>query len=343
MRFAFLFPLAAIALSQSSVDKAVELASQGKLEQAEVILAELERAAPQDPDIEYRFGLVLLKRGKLDQARQRLELAARLNPQSPFVWRALGLLHDTLGKAEAARNDLSAAVKDLQAAIRLDPEHCPYYLDLSQLFLDHDTPEPAEIVLGKAVQRCAGNADVERMLGLAYYAQGKNQQALDAFLSAIDASPDEESSYATLQVLLTDAQPRLPELIEKLRKFSERHPESPIGHYLLALVLPSDSARLLQQAIRVAPDFWPAWFELAKLEKTQEKWPEAAAALKKTVALQPNYAPAHYLLAEYYNQTGDRARAVEERELHHKLLNDQRLAAEKQRAQTPRLAYTVEP
>ena len=51
------------------------------------------------------------------------------------------------------------------------------------------------------MQRCAGNADVERMLGLAYYAQGKNQQALDAFLSAIDASPDEESFYATLQVL----------------------------------------------------------------------------------------------------------------------------------------------
>ena len=95
-------------------------------------------------------------------------------------------------------------------------------------------------------------------------------------------------------------------------------------------------------AIRVAPGFWPAYFELHKLLKAQERWDEAAAALEKTVALNASYAPAHYALAEYYSRKGDRARAAQERELHHKLLAQQRKAEEEHRAQAPRLAFTVE-
>jgi tetratricopeptide (TPR) repeat protein len=257
------------------------------------------------------------------------------------VWSALGLLHDTLAKVEA-RNDAPSAVRKFQEAIRLDPGHAPYYVDLAQLFLDHDTPEPAEIVLKNAARRFPRDAGVLRLLGLAEYAQGKTQEALDAFLRAIDADPDAESAYASLQVLLPDAQPRLPEVTAKLRSFSERHPESPVGPFLLALIEPEKSESLLRTAIRVAPGFWPAYFELHKFLKVHERWNEAAAALEKTVALNAGYAPAHYALAEYYTRKGDRVRAAQERELHHKLLAEERKAEEEHRAQAPRLAFTVE-
>jgi superkiller protein 3 len=184
---------------------------------------------------------------------------------------------------------------------------------------------------------------VLRLLGLADYAQGKNQDALDAFLQAIDVDPDSESGYASLQVLLPDAQQRLPEITPRLRTFSERHPESPIGPFLMALVEPAQAERLLQRAIRAAPGFWPAYFELHKVRKGQERWDEAAAALQKTIELNADYAPAHYALAEYYNRKGERARAAQERELHHKLLSEQRKAEEQRRARAPRLAYSVEP
>ena len=76
-----------------------------------------------------------------------------------------------------------------------------------------------------------------------------------------------------------------------------------------------------------APTFWPAYFELYKLLKDREQWDQAALALEKTAELNPDYAPAHYALAEYYSRKGDRARAAHERELHHKLLADQRTAS----------------
>jgi tetratricopeptide (TPR) repeat protein len=168
------------------------------------------------------------------------------------------------------------------------------------------------------------------------------QEALDVFLKAIDADPDIESAYASLEVLLPDAGQRAPEIIAKLRRFSERHPESPIGPFLLALIEPEKSEVMLRQAIRVAPGFWPAYFELHKVLKAREQWEEAAAALEKTAELNADYAPAHYALAEYYNRKGDRVRAARERELHHKLLDDQRKAEEQHRAQVPRLSFTVD-
>jgi tetratricopeptide (TPR) repeat protein len=324
-----------------TVDKAMQLVSAGKLAEAESMLLDLEKSDPRNPEIEYRFGLVLLKEGKLDDARRRLESAAKLDPKYPFVWSALGLLHESLAKV-ATRSDAPAAVREFQEAIRLDPSRTIYYLELAQLFLDHDTAEPAELVLKNAMRRFRANAEVLRMLGLANYAQGKTQEALDAFLKAIDADPDAESAYASLEVLLPDAQQRLPEIIAKLRKFTMRHPESPIGPFLLALTVPDQSEALLRDAIRVAPAFWPAYFELHKLLKAEEKWDEAAAALEKTAELNPGHAPTHYALAEYYNRKGDRARAAQERELHHKLLADQRKAEEQHRSQAPRLVYTVE-
>ena len=339
--FVLLTFAAAQAAEQVSIGKAMELVAAGKLDQASAMLLDLEKAEPRNAEVAYRFGLVLIKQGKLEDARRRLESAAKLDPKFPFVWSALGLLHDSLAKA-AARNDAPAAAKEFQEAIRLDPTRASYYLQLAQLFLDHDTSEPAEIVLKNAARRFPNNADVLRLLGLADYAQGKTQEALDAFLKAIDADPDAESAYASLQVLLPDAQPRLPEIMAKLRKFSERHPESPIGPFLLALVEPQKAEALLRTAVRAAPGFWPAYFELYKLLNAQERSDEAAAALQRTVELNADYAPAHYALAEYYNRKGDRARAAQERELHHKLLADQRTAEEQRRARAPRLAYTVD-
>ena len=49
----------------------MQLVSTGKLAEAESMLLDLEKADPRNPQVEYRFGLVLLKEGKLEEARLR--------------------------------------------------------------------------------------------------------------------------------------------------------------------------------------------------------------------------------------------------------------------------------
>jgi tetratricopeptide (TPR) repeat protein len=269
-------------------------------------------------------------------AQQALDLAKKGVAGSD-----LPVFHNLLGKAYELNRDAASAAAELQQAVRLEPNQAGYYFDLAQLFLDHNMLEPAELVMLEAVRRFPDNAEALRLLGLARYGLGKNEEALDSFLKAIDAAPDSETAYASLETLLPSAGPRIAEIIPRLRRLAGTNPGSPLGPYLLALVVPEESEELLRKAIGAAPDFWPAWFELHKPLKAREKWEEAAAALRKTITLKKDYAPAHYALAEYYMRTGDRAGAARERELHHKLLAAQRAADEKRRADAPRLPYTL--
>jgi tetratricopeptide (TPR) repeat protein len=263
-----------------------------------------------------------------------------------LAWKALAasdlaVFHHLAGKAHDLNRNPAAAADELQQAVRLDPNQAEYYLDLAQLFLNHNTPEPAELVLEHAARRFPKHPEVLRLLGVAKYGLGKTEEALDAFLQAIDGAPQGEAAYASLETLLPAAGSRLGEVSSRLRAFCKTNPKSPLGPYLLSLVTPGEAEELLRQALRAAPDFWPAWFELHRLLKVQDRWEEAAAALRRTVELKPDHAPAHYALAEYYSRAGDRVRAGQERETHAKLLAEQRAAAEKRRAEAPRLAYTL--
>jgi tetratricopeptide (TPR) repeat protein len=320
----------------------MKLVSLGRLDQAETMLRELERAAPGEFEIQYRLGLVLLRQGKLEDARPRLELARKLQPDVPVARAALALLHSSLGRTAAANGDAPAAAREFQQAIQIDPSRPVYCLELAQLLLDHETPEPAELILRNAAARFPVNGEVLRMLALAIFAQGRSREALEAFLKVIDLAPELESSYASLEVLLPDAGPRLPEVAARLRKFVRNHPESPLGPYLLALITPEKAEPLLRQAIAADANFWPAYFELHKLLQANGKDDEAGAALVKVVELNPEFAPAHYALAEYYMKKGDRASSVRERELHHRLMTMRRDAEAEHRVRAPRLAFTVE-
>ncbi len=141
---------------------------------------------------------------------------------------------------------------------------------------------------------------------------------------------------------------RLPEIIERLRGFSERNPSDPVGYFLRARALQIQSSgeaaeirALLEKAIAAAPEFWPAHFELHKLLLEAGDTEGAARALEKTVALNSNYAPAHYSLARIYARLGNREAARKARERHHALATGQREAAEQRREESPTLPYTI--
>src|SRR5262249_20334791 len=153
------------------------------------------------------------------------------------------------------------------------------------------------LVLQNAAARFPRNAGLLRLLGLARYAQGKYAPALDAFLQAIDADPDSETGYASLEVLLPEAGTRLAEVVAKLRTYADKHPESPLGPYLLALAGAPDRTELLRKSIQAAPNFWPAHFELFKQLRNDGKRDEALVELRQTISFQPDFAPAHYAMA----------------------------------------------
>jgi len=297
------------------------------------------RANPKDRLALLRAAEYHLRANEAEAAIRLAEEVAAASPSAPA--------QSILGKAYRLQRDPPKAVAALQEAIRLDPAQPAYVADLAQLFLDHNTPEPARMLLEQAVPRFPEDVELWRMLGLACYAVGNTERALDEFLRVTEMEPDSALSYAALESLLPDAGNRLDLVVGKFRAFAERHPKNPVAHYLLAMgVATRDGASaeteaLLRRAIATEPGFWPAWFELHTVLKAQDRFDEAAKALEQTLKLNPDHAAAHYSLAQIYARLEDTARAAEHRQKHHQLVLRDREETDRKRREMPRLAYEV--
>lgn len=253
------------------------------------------------------------------------------------------------GDVQREKKAVAKAVEAYQNAIRVAPGEQQAYYKLATLFLDHRTPQPAVSILTAAASKFEKEAEYQRLLGLAWYQIGETQKAIDAFLLASDLAPESDVGYASLETLLGDAGPRLPEIITRLRRFQERRPESPVGHFLLGRARQLDGASpaevegLFEKAVEVNSQFWPAYYELGQLLGSSGRIDDALKALLRSVALNRAYAPAHYALARLYAAKGDRTRAVAHRKTHHELARAEEEATQRARAAAPALLYRVEP
>lgn len=369
----------ALAAADAEFSRAMQLAADGRFAEAEESLRALEIAQPKAFEVRYRLGLILLRQEKVKEAAQRFEAAVALAPASAIAWvglaqarlkslqpgpaleaagharklaaneptalRALAIFYVEAGKSHRISKQPAQAVDAYQNAIRLAPDRQEAYFELAALLLDHRTPQPAVAVLDSAAARFPKEPEFRRLLGLAHYQLGNIAQAIDAFFAVADLDPDSEVGYASLETLLPDAGPKLPEIIQRFRTFRTRQPATPVGHYLLARALTVTGAPiaevepLLRQAVQVDSTFWPAHYELAQQLETEGKLEEAVRAVTEAVRLNPQYAPGHFVLARLHARMGDRNRAIEHRKIHSDLLARQRDLAARARAESPALRY----
>jgi tetratricopeptide (TPR) repeat protein len=361
-------PLVWLSLAQARLETAQR---QPAMEAA----AEALRLAPEEPVVARALAMFFAQAGEFAKAaeqelrwaraangdRQALERAAgyylRANQPDPAIMVAREMeskgpsapAQNILAQAYRLKREPAKAVAAFEEAIRLEPAKPALYAELAQLFLDHNTPEPARIVLEEAVRRFPQDVELRRLLGLACYAVGNTERALDEFIRVIEMEPDSALSYAALETLLPDSGNRLGVLVEKLRGFAKCHPDNALAHYLLALGIATgggptaETEALLRKAIEAQPSFWPAWFELHKILKGNERLEEAARALEQTLKLNPDHAPAHYSLAQVYLRLGDADRAARHRQRHHQLVLKDREETDRRRNDMPRLAYEIKP
>jgi tetratricopeptide (TPR) repeat protein len=298
----------------------------------------------QDPDAEFRRGVLLLKNKQNKEAVEALRNAVRLAPANPFVRMGLTDAYLREGSRAAALEQLRQAeanagrsipawkgIADLHARmgggagqihavetlVGLAPAEPDHRRILVSLLLDARQSVRALAAADAALLKLTGDAELLRLRGLALYALGRKTEAIGAFLAAMDKAPDEEAMLASAETLIADAGEMLPALAARFRRFHGRHPNRPVPAYLLALVTePAEKERLLRAAIASDSRFWPAWFELSKILATPA---ERKHALETTIALAPNHEAAHFALAQLFLELGDREKARLHRAEHHRL------------------------
>jgi len=154
----------ALALTQSDVERALALASLGKLYRDEKrypeSLAAVDRAlalAPRLVGAHNNRALTLVDMGRGKEAEDELATALRLDPASAAT-------HNDLGYVRFVQRDVAGAQQEYLAAIRLDPDYARAYSNLGTTYLWAGQPDRAADAYQRALRIEPGLADAARGL-----------------------------------------------------------------------------------------------------------------------------------------------------------------------------------
>jgi tetratricopeptide (TPR) repeat protein len=210
--------------------RAMNLAAQGRFTEAEQALRALEKQHPNEFEVRYRFGLVLLRQGKSQEAAERFEAATKQSPDSALAW--LGLAQARL-RLQQRKTALEAAARAAQLAKAEPPlwrALAIFYSDAGEFaraaeFEERWSRSPGSdpdsrlrlcrlrvrAADGKqAAAACLAaiegrdSAELQQLLGDAHRLAGNPREAVGAYQRAIQLDPAEAGGYLRLGALFLD-------------------------------------------------------------------------------------------------------------------------------------------
>ena len=287
------------------------MASFGAYSQALSMFENAATDSPKSYDAHYNVAVVRLEHfqnpaGALQAAEKALKI------------KDTGELEDLLGDIREAQSQYVDALKHYQEAAHLDPNDDKYAYDLGAELIAHQNYEVARTIFHAAQERFPRSARIQLGAGTAEFLRGKTDVAVDAFLKAVELSPDYEPVYLFLGEAFSFSENRSVEAVAKLKEFAGKKPQS-FGaqfYYGAALVkdlqsgLNSDAEEAafssLNRAATLQPKDARVYYQLGELYRLKRQYAGAAEQFEKSIALDPNYPEPLYKLAQVYQRMGRR-------------------------------------
>ena len=162
------------------------------------------------------LGLLLMARGDYDRALELFRKASKLAP-------GLDVPYFNMGEVRRLTGDSAEAKKMYAKTIWINPGHINARVMLSEMLWKQEQKDEAIEFLKKSMKRNPRSGKLHSELGLFYYFQGKEEDALKEFTSAIELDPFLPVPYIQKGVILLSR--RLPdEAIPLLRDRVEPRP-----------------------------------------------------------------------------------------------------------------------
>ncbi len=192
---------------------------------------------------------------------------------------ALG--HFKLGVTLAQQGDLTEAIENFHAALRINPRY----------------------------------AAAHSALGFAFALQGRLTEANEQFDQALSISPRQADAHTGLGLLLA-RQGKLSEAADHFHRALESNPRDAQAHTNLGLILKRqgkgvEAATHFERAVKSDPGSGQAQYQWGLVLAEQGKFREATAHLREAVRIDPRNAKAHRSLGEVLLRQG---RAIEAEE-----------------------------
>jgi len=236
-----------------------------------------------------------------------------------------GDLHALLAESYEADGQFENGEAEYQRAIEMSPYEETYYFELAQDYLRHQQFAATVELLERGLKIFDKSAQLELALGVGYYGERRFADATNAFLRTIQIDPKVEQPYVFLGRMLDQAGDRMPDVVLRIGNWAVDNPGNAraLFTYAKALIVSGgdegNAEKLLRNSIALKNDQWESHYELGVLLEKQRKFPEAAAELERSIAIDARQADAHYHLARVYDRLGASDKAAEQRTIHQQL------------------------
>lgn len=206
-----------------------------------------ELTIPHRAQREYSAARADLRRGKVESAQRRLQKAVEIAPQFAEALNYLGVL-------AYQRRDFLEAETFFGRALEKDPEAFEPLVNLGGTLLSLNRVEEAVEVNTRAQAAQPKDALANAQLGLSYYLQGNDEEALNYLLLTEQLDPAHFSHpqipLANIYLQNSDAQ----SAIEELQDFLRHHPDSPGADSVRAKIRQIEQAHASETAATSASD-----------------------------------------------------------------------------------------
>ncbi len=252
------------------LQRAYQFRQEQKIVDAALIASECLKHFPQDAEINFLNGLLLLDLHKAPDAERFFNTAITLNPQKEDYYLVLGKMLQDQRRYLEARNAF-------QQCLKINARHFQAWYLLGVLNFTIKNTFEARNAFEKVAEINPDFTGAHYYLGMIYYHQGKNQPAIAAYEKALQAEPKNESILCALGAAL---------LRDK--------------HYQKAI-------HCFEEALQSAPDYLPALTNLGAAYIECNQLEKAQPYARKAVQLDENNAAnwRNLSLAQHYTSLND--------------------------------------
>lgn len=296
---------------------------------------------PEDWNLHYRFGKLLMDGNELERAANQFNAAQKIYPWDEGLNIYLGNAELRNGKIEKAISYYSKALEirpgyisahsnlilamakqgrideanaHFQKAISIDPNYDQSYVNMGIVQSNSGNSGEAIANFQKALKINPENPDAWYSFGNALISRREINEAIEKFRKAIELNPSYEEAYLKLGSALV-IRGDIPEAMSCYQKAISINPRNAVTYYLMGCAETVreriDIAKEdYREALNINPRLVDAHLEISNILGQEGAIEEAIIHVQKAIEINPQNASAYYQLGSLFAAQGDIEQAI---------------------------------